>query len=387
MKVAGIVCEYNPFHNGHRYHIQQTKKVADACICIMSGNFVQRGDAACVNKFARAEAAVLNGADLVLELPTVFACRSAETFARGAVSLLEQTGVVSLLSFGSESGNNEEILRAATFFSNESEAYQKKLGEELAKGFSFPVARANAVKNQTFSFLLDTPNDLLGIEYCKAIKQLGLSIAPHLVLRKATGHHEQQTKGDFCSAGYLRNHPEKLELFSPASNLLKEKGFPVNKALLHEILHAHLRRVSADELAITADCSEGLEHRLKAAAQCESLEEAIQHAKTKRYTQTRIQRVILNSYLGITKKTYQPEYLRVLCGNKKGAELLKTIKQKGSLPVITNLSKQKINSEALEIDCKAGDFYALLQTKNRRSGMDYTTSPRFFEEEDTSSER
>lgn len=378
MEVAGIVCEYNPFHNGHRYHIEQTKKVADACICVMSGNFVQRGDAACVNKFARAEAAVLNGADLVLELPTVFASRSAEAFASGAISLLDQTGIVSLLSFGSESGNKKELLRAGEFFAYESEAYQKSLEEELKKGHSFPVARANAVKHQSFSFLLDAPNDLLGVEYCKAIHRLGASMVPHPLLRKATGHHDQQTKEEFCSAGYLRNHPEKLEHFSPAATLLKEKGFPVNKTLFHEILHAHLRRISAQELAETADCSEGLEHRLKAAAQCETLEETIQNAKTKRYTQTRIQRIIVNSYLGIKQKNYKPEYLRVLSGNKTGAELLKLIKKNSSLPVITNLSKQKIESEALEIDCKAGDFYALLQTKNRRSGMDYTISPRFF---------
>ncbi|MBE7042307.1 MAG: nucleotidyltransferase family protein [Ruminococcaceae bacterium] len=380
MEVAGIVCEYNPFHNGHQYHIEQTKKISDACICIMSGNFVQRGDAACVNKFIRAEAAIKGGADLVLELPAVFACRSAETFAHGAISILEQTGIVSLLSFGSETAQCDELIKAGAFFAYESEDFRKRLTEELDKGISFPVARANAVKEESFGFLLDHPNDLLGIEYCKSITLLRSDITPCPILRYKTGHHDKHTQDHFSSASYLRMHPNELETNSPFAPLLRDGGFPVNTELFQSVLLAHLRRISADELSQTADCTEGLEYRLKQAAlEGETLQDVIALAKTKRYTQTRIQRILINSYLGILKDSYIPEYFRVLSANKKGTELLRMIKQKGNLPIITNLSKQKIDSKALEIDINAGNFYALLQSKNRQGGMDYTTSPRFLD--------
>ena len=379
MRVAGIICEYNPFHNGHRYHIQKTLEQADRCICVMSGNFVQRGEAACVNKFVRAEAAVINGADLVLELPAVFACRSAETFARGAVELLADTGIVSLLSFGSESGDLRAIQSAAAFFAQESPEFQTRLAAQLEQGRSFPAARAAAAAQEPFSHLLQSPNDLLGIEYCKAIVQTGARIAPLPILRKGCGHHSKTAKEHVCSAQYLRRNPSRLEHFSPAAGLLRAGGFPIFSARAELILSAHLRRISPEELAQTADCSEGLEYRLKAAAlEGETLEEIISLAKTKRYTRTRICRVILNSYLGITKEVFHPEYFRVLAANRRGAELLRLIKKRGSLPVITNLSKQKIPSKALDIDIAAGNFYALLQQKNRRGGMDYTTSPRFF---------
>ncbi len=381
MTVAGIVCEYNPFHNGHQYHIEQTKRHADACICVMSGNFVQRGEAACVNKFVRAEAAITGGADLVLELPTVFACRSAERFSLGAVSLLEQTGVVSLLSFGSETADVDELKKAGAFFADESADYKEVLAKELKKGVSFPTARAKAVKAESFGFLLEQPNDLLGVEYCKAIKRLGSSITPFPILRYKAEHHSKTGQDNFCSASYLRLHPEELETYSPVAPLLRKGGFPVNTDLFQTILLAHLRRISPMELSDTADCTEGLEHRLKEAAlESETLIDVISLAKTKRYTQTRIQRVLLNSYLGIQKKNYKPEYFRVLAANKTGADLLRRIKENGNLPIITNLSKQKIDSDSLQTDIAAGDFYALLQTKNRRGGMDYTTSPRFFDE-------
>ncbi len=379
MTVAGIICEYNPFHSGHQYHIQKTLERADGCICVMSGNFVQRGEPACANKFVRAAAAVKGGADLVLELPAVFACRSAETFAQGAVELFAKTGIVSLLSFGSESGDLSNIQSAAAFFAKESQSFKQQLAIELEKGRSFPAARAQAAANEPFADLLQSPNDLLGIEYCKAILRTGASITPLPVLRQGEGHNSQKANGAWCSAAYLRRHPQKLEQFSPAAKLLRSGGFPVSKRRADFILTAHLRRLPTETLAQTADCSEGLEFRLKAAAmEGETLEEIISLAKTKRYTRTRICRVILNSYLGITKELFHPEYFRVLAANRRGTELLRMVKSKGQLPVITNLSKQKISSKALEIDIAAGNFYALLQQKNRKGGMDYTISPRFF---------
>lgn len=380
MTVAGIICEYNPFHNGHQFHLQQTKKAADSCICVMSGNFVQRGEAASANKFVRAAAAVEGGADLVLELPVVFACRSAEIFARGAVELLNQTGVVSLLSFGSESADLEQLQKGAAFFAEESQDFKTRLSQELKHGSSFPAARAAAAAQESFSYLLQNPNDLLGIEYCKAILQTGSAMTPFPVLRKGCGHHSENAKETFCSAQYLRAHPEALERFSPVAPILQKGGFPVSTAAADLILTAHLRRISLEQLSETADCSEGLENRLKAASmEGETLEEMISLAKTKRYTRTRICRIIINSYLGVSKEPFSPEYFRVLAANKRGSELLRIIKKKGNLPIITNLAKQKINSKALNIDIAAGDFYALFQTKNRRGGMDYTISPRLFD--------
>lgn len=379
MTVAGIICEYNPFHRGHQYHIRETKKNADACLCLMSGHFVQRGEPASANKFVRAESAVAGGADLVLELPTVFAVRSAETFAFGAVSLLEQTGIVSSLSFGSETACTEELNKAGIFFAKETDSFKERFGMELKKGLSFPAARANAVQNESFGFLLSRPNDLLGVEYSKAIHRIGSGIRLSPVLRHQAGHGDAQASGRFCSAAFLRNNPEQLEAFSPAASLLRAGGFPIDTEIFQTLLMAHLRTIRTEQLALAADCTEGLEYRIRSAAMhAETFDEMISEIHTKRYTKTRIQRVILNSYLGITKEDYQPEYFRVLAANQTGAEMLRRIKKAGNLPIITNLSKQKTASKMLNIDINAGNIYSLFQRKNRRGGMDYTVSPRFF---------
>lgn len=380
MKVTGIICEYNPFHRGHQYQLEQVKRTADGCVCVMSGNFVQRGEPACVSKFDRAEAAVRNGADLVLELPAVYACRSAEQFARGGVLMLAHTGIVTHLSFGSESGDLRLLTEAASFFSAESAEYKTALGEGLALGLSFPAARLRAVKNLPFAPLLQSPNDLLGVEYCKAILQIAPSLIPQPLLRRGCGHDAPEPTGTVCSASYLRTHSEELELYSPASHILREGGFPLSSALFGDLLLAHLRRIVPSELSQAADCTEGLEYRLKqAASRAESWEEAVSLAQSKRYPSSRVRRIALCSYLNIKKQEYPPEYLRVLAANRCGAALLRQLKKTASLPVITNLSKQQINSQALSIDVAAGDFYALLQQKNRRGGMDYTVSPRFVE--------
>lgn len=250
---------------------------------------------------------------------------------------------------------------------------------ELKKGISFPAARANAVQNESFGFLLSRPNDLLGVEYSKAIHRIGAGMRLSPVLRHQAGHGDTQASGFFCSAEFLRNNPEKLEAFSPVAPLLRAGGFPISMETFHNLLMAHLRTVCTEQIALAADCTEGLEYRIKSAAMhAETFDEMIAEIHTKRYTKTRIRRIILNSYLGVTKEDYQPEYFRVLAANQTGAELLRKIKKTGNLPVITNLSKQKIDSKMLNIDINAGNIYSLFQKKNRRGGMDYTVSPHFF---------
>ena len=378
MVIAGIVCEYNPFHNGHRYHIEKTRETADACICVMSGNFTQRGAPAIADKFTRARCAVLGGADLVLELPAVFAVRSAEIFARGAVGLLDALGCVDLLSFGCECGRLSDLEKAAQLLSQEGREFQALLKTELSDGLSFPAARERAVRH----ILGDTdtltqPNDILAVEYLKWLKRYRSSIRPLAVQRNFAGYHSTEPEGKYASASYLRSHPEELEQYTDIAGVLRDcPHFPVSPENLDTIVIANLRKMTADQIADVCDCTEGLENRIKQAANgAGSLDELIGLVKTKRYTYTRIERLLTCSLLGIQKVEYSLDYVRVLAMNQTGRALLREIKKRCRLPVITNLSKQQIDSPSLAIDLLAGDLYSLLYDSGRQAGMDYTTSP------------
>lgn len=368
MKTAGIICEYNPFHNGHKYHIEKTKEFADRIVCIMSGNFVQRGGIAMCDKFSRAKAAVASGADLVIELPAVFASRSAEFFAYGAVSILHSMGIIDCLSFGSEDMNIPVF--------SETDSFKKLLSIKLKEGLSFPKARAEAALEAEGVVLPSKPNDILGFEYKKAINKLNSEIKMIPIKRMFQEYHSTSPEGEFASATYIRENPDNLEQFVPhiVYDILKNADFS-DFSIYETMVLSHLRTVSPNALAETADCSEGLENRIiSEAIKCSSYNELVESIKTKRYTSGRIERIITNSLLGIKSKAYEPEYIRVLALNSTGQEILKEIKLKSSIPVITNLSKQKIDSEALDIDIKAGNLFSLT-TKHKTGGIDFTKSP------------
>lgn len=364
MNTAGIICEYNPFHNGHLYHINETKKHADFVVCVMSGSFVQRGVPAICDKFSRADEAVKYGADIVIELPQVFALSSAERFAYGGVFLLESLGFINFISFGAES-------ESFTVFDENDTFYKSVLKEGLNKGLSFPSARAAAVKAVFGEELSKNPNDILAHEYIKSLKKLGSAIKPLTIQRKFNGYHDESPNGRYASASYIRSHPGEAPSYMPG--ILPESEITDFEKYRLAVL-SHLRCCDTERLSYAYGCSEGLENRIKhAACEAENFDGFLNAVKTKRYTEGRILRLIACSMLGIGKEEYVPEYIRILSLSKNGCRLLRNSSTK--LPVITNLSKQKIPSSQLKFDIKASNLRSLF-TENTCGNTDFRRSPR-----------
>ena len=362
MNIMAVICEYNPFHKGHEYQLKthREKYSADGVICLMSGSFVQRGAPAVKNKWERAKDAILNGADLVLELPVVYSSQSAKRFSFGAVSLLDALGCVDFLSFGSESGDLDEIKKCAKIvFSDEFEA---KVKEEMKTGISYPAARSKVLEKHFPTLqkdLLSSPNNILALEYVNALSVLNSKITPVTLKRNF----------EFESASKIR---EKM----------KDSEFEYSKDALDQMVSYHMRRETSESLAKIADVAEGLGNRFvkfsKTTYGADELSEAV---KTKRYTKTRIDRIIINSLLGITDSDTElsPQYAKVLAFNDKGTQIIKEIRKKSKIPVITKVADAaKTNDDAfsrmLEKDILATDIYALL-TKEKKLGLDFTTSP------------
>ena len=354
MSAAGIVAEYNPLHTGHFYHITQTCKQADGLVVVMSGNAVQRGGPAFFSKWDRARAAVLCGADLVLELPAVWACAPAERFAAGAVEILAGCGCVSMISCGSESGDSQQLRQAADAIR---EAETSPLVARLLKtGITYAAAREEAVRQlcggQTAD-LLRSPNNILAIEYLKANAVLNHPMDFFTVRRQGAAHDSDQASGQTASASMLRSlyaaeegalageyiPPAALEIFTRA--LQRGEG-NTDPARIERAILYRLKTASADELKILPDISEGLENRFLAAARtARSLPELLDTVKTKRYTLSRLRRIIWNLMLGNTRSLTlsSPPYLRVLDFNQtRGRELLRQIKKNASLPVFHSMA-------------------------------------------------
>ncbi|MDD4689779.1 MAG: nucleotidyltransferase [Eubacteriales bacterium] len=366
---VGIVAEYNPFHNGHQYQIEQARKLtgADTVAVVMSGNFVQRGEPAICNKWSRARMALSCGADLVVELPVCFAVRSAEPFARGAISILNSLGV-DCVAFGSETDDLKLLKKAAKALLSEGEEESKIIREYMNKGFSYPAAVSKAYPD--FSLILDNPNSLLGVEYIKAGAK-----NPVAVLRKGV-NHDGGAVDDFASASFIRNNIQDAEGFmpKPAYEILCKEHIIPNHDKLSDIVLAKLRDEKGDTLKSICDVSEGIENRIIAASKVVSnLGELYDLVKTKRFTHARIRRIITNYALGITKDFEEatPEYVRVLGSNSKGFELLK----KCQLPVITKTAG--FENKMFKREAYATDLYSLLfdDAVVRKGGKDFTTSP------------
>lgn len=409
MKVLGIVAEYNPFHNGHMYHIEESKKLTgcDAVVCVMSGNFIQRGEPAIINKFARTEIALGHGVDLIIELPVPFAVSSAEFFAYGAVSILNSIGIVDCLSFGSESGDIQSLQELAEILVSEPESYRNELKSQLSAGLSFPVCRQKALEkylktqdksNETLASLLETSNNILALEYLKALIKLNSTIQPSTVKRISNSYNTQELTGSISSATAIRNiiHRSEVVFGSQAMPLLAQKilereismGRGPNSLYSYEnILLAFLRRATPQELESIQDVSEGLEYRIKNAAENSgSFDELLSNICTKRYPKTRIQRILISLLTGTkridTDKFMErggPQYARILGFNEKGRELLSVMKKKSAIPVVTKASGYKTSSDSLvsrmlEIEAQATDTYVLAY-KNpafKKAGQEFT---------------
>ncbi len=377
-RIAGIICEYNPFHNGHRTLIEQTRQQgATHIIAVMSGNFVQRGEAACLEKGVRTRMALACGADLVIELPVPWAAARAETFAYGGVYLLEQLGCVDQLVFGSEHARIQEFQSLARLL--RSQAFQAALSVEISTGKSFACARQAAAQTlcgTPTAALLEQPNNILGIEYCKALQQLGSPIEPQTFQRTGTGHHDAIPKGESASASFLRSqlikHPQadlSAYLPRPAFDLLLHEakaGHIASMERLETAILASLRTLHPETLLQLPDVSEGLEKRLwHGIRQAVTLGELYQTVKAKRYPHARIRRMVLSAFLGLRADhtAEPPPYLRVLGMNRRGMEILHHAKQTSRLPIVTKYSQLKSQSERAKdifaLEARATDLFAL----------------------------
>ena len=374
MKITGIIAEYNPFHNGHKYQIGEAKKFSDAVVVIMSGSFVQRGSIAITDKWTRAKIAAENGADLVLELPVIYSLNTAQRFAKGAVEILEKTNVINYLCFGSESGNVDELTKAAELIINEPAYVSEKIRKFIGEGISYPAARQKAFRGLIDEEILSSPNNILALEYIKALIEIKSSIEPVTVKRYGTDYHDEFAKNGIASASAIRNMIKNQE---NVNDLIPDDSFEIyDENRLNTALIAHLRMMSEYELSCINDVNEGLENRIKKAlAQSLTIEELCENIKTKRYPMSKIRRIAFSSLLGITKQIAECDvnYIRVLAMNSTGAKILKEIKNKSTLDIITKTADYQKDDIAFQKDILATDMFALCS--NKKIGMDYIKSP------------
>ena len=401
--VLGIIAEYNPFHQGHFYHLMESKKQSGCnySIAVMSGNFMQRGEPAIVDKWSRAEMAVRSGVDLVIELPTVYSISSAENFAEGAIKVLDSLSIVDTFSFGSEVASLDVLNEFAEILYREPAEYISILNHELSKGISYPKARENALLMylndiRRYANVLSSPNNILGIEYLKAIKKLRSSMVPFTIERLGPKHDELKIVNNIASASYIRKLLSRNKLQDTAS-LLPKPSFAILEdcsrkgnmvfslsTFEKEILYC-LRKMSLEEIAALPDVSEGLEHLIKESANsCNSVTELIAKIKTKRYTETRIRRILLYTLLGITKKEMLASrkitpYIRVLALNENGKKLLSDIAiSNPKLPIITSVKRfmdtnsNKTLHTMLQKDIFATNVYTLGYEYDSVANLDYT---------------
>ena len=398
MSVIGIVGEYNPFHYGHKHHIAETKRLlGEDCpvVCAMSGDFIQRGEAAVYSKFARAEAAVRSGVDLVLELPPAWALSSAEGFARGAVGLLGSIGVVTHLSFGSECGEVEPLETLAEILLDPLIGADIRRELEAQEGIPFAAARQRAVAKRAgeLSGQLETPNNILAVEYIKAVYEQGLSIKPVTVQRFGSGHDKISESGHKSAAEIRRALANGSDIAASVPGSAYEiyrredklgRG-PVLMENLESAMISRLRMLPDSAFAALPDAGEGLNNRLARAAREESgLDAVIAAAKSKRYALSRIRRMVMCAVLGISADMSRetPPYARVLAANARGCALLRDMEGKARIPVITKPAAVKeLGAECREVfdrSSSAHDLYVLGYSakEERRGGADWRTSPK-----------
>ena len=398
MKVTGIIAEYDPFHNGHSYHIKKAREMtgADAIVVVMSGHFTQRGMPAFFRRDARVRMAVDGGADLVIELPYIYACNSSHEFARGAAGILNGIGCVDALVFGAETDDMDTLgkaARAAAGTDDRSSAYIK---EEMKNGVSYPEALTRSVEKiygaQTAAVLRE-PNNLLGIEYMKALRELGSGIKPFIIGRRSAAHgeslemlHERKQEQRIASGTAVRKAvyaggARAAEMLVPDTSFSIISGYERSSSFsfteyrdkikknMFELLKYKIITSDESELAEVYGVAEGLENRLKSCISgAEDIDGLIDSVKSKRYTRARISRTLM--HLLINLRTTDFEMLRetycarVLGFSPTGGKLLRLMSESSAIPVFSNLSRlDKRSPEAarvLKYDMRASDVYALL---------------------------
>lgn len=407
IRTAGIIAEYNPFHNGHQYQIDEIRRRtgADYVIAAISGDFVQRGEPAIFDKYTRTRMALCGGADLVVELPVLFATASAEDFASCGVALLDSL-CIDLLCFGSESGNLSHLQRAAEILGGEAKEWQPLLQAYLKRGETYPSARSLAVAELTkipkFSTLLASPNNILAVEYLKALKKQKSSMIPVTIQRKGAGYHDTECSGPYASASAIRlllkespGAPEELRKQIPkaAFETLQKEGalaVPVFPDDLTELFQFRLLSALHEQkdLSRFSDISSELAARLtRQVLLFAPFQEQIMQLKTRGYTYTRVSRALLHLLLGITKEQtgqardlgYAP-YARILGFKKSAGPLLSRIRRQSRIPLITKTADaaKLLTPEAMKV--LETDFYAshvyqsLLASRGRHIRNEYTKS-------------
>ena len=399
MNVTGIITEYNPFHLGHFHHLSECKKntSCDGVICVMSGNFVQRGMPAIIDKWKRAEIAVKNGVDLVVELPLIFSTSSAESFAYGAVALLDKTKIVNNLYFGSEHGNISDLNKIASVIVKESPEYKDILKKELSKGLPYHNARLNSLKNyfndMDLEEIISSSNNILGIEYLKALLRLNSSIKPSTLKRIGSNYNDENITSSYASATSIRknlnlNNFNEIKDVLPKESYdeiinLKNNNYPFVYA---EDIFPYLKYkilTEGENLSKLSQLKEGLDNKIqKEILNSNNLNDFILNVKSKRYTYTAISRALISFFIGMESfplediKKSLPNYIRPLAFNENGSKILKEIKNMNSIKIITKVPK-KIEDPMLSLDLLGTKAYSILNKKI--SPMeDYLKSPIFI---------
>lgn len=402
MKILSIVAEYNPFHNGHLYHLETSKEITKCThtIAIMSGNFLQRGEPALMDKWTRAKTAVENGIDLVIELPVAFSCQSAEIFAYGAVKILNDLDIIDSISFGCEDNNLIKLKSVANLLVKEPQEYKNDLKFYLNQGISYPKARQLAVKkfDDVDGEILSTSNNILAVEYLKWLIKLDSNIEPIPIKRANTSYHSDKVINNFAGATYIRNQIRENNNIECIKNVIPKKTLNNMKKYMQvnefnkmenyfEIIISQLLKLSPEKLIEYFDVKEGLENRIiNSIYTSNNTEELIDNIITKRYTSTRIKRILLNCLLEhkelnmrkVFNTSFTP-YVRILAFNDKGKEIIKKIKDKEKSTIITNVSKKYNELNNLQRYCIEKDIlstkYFFLKSNIKKMNNDYYKKP------------
>lgn len=411
MKVVGFVTEYNPFHLGHKYHLKTSKQLTNSThsIAVMSGSFVQRGEPSLIDKWTKAKIAIENGVDLVIELPFVYSVQSGELFAYGAVRILNSLNVVDYLSFGSETENLEELETMANIFYEEPYEFKAYLKSYLNKGHSFSAARSKALSDYInmvnpkdtsyYTKILKQSNNILGIEYLKSLRRLKSNITPISIKRKGNKYNDTDLTSEICSATSIRNRILNDELktikeyisyetYKNLEGFINKYGLFNSMSNYNEIFQYIFRTVDKYQLNKIFDMENGLENRIiSSGGKYINIEELIKDVMTKRYPSTRIKRILIHLLANLGKDTITQvyenpiTYIRILGSNKKGLEILRSIKENSNVNIITKFADYKLLNDdlinlMLKYEVKATDLYYLGIAKEKPIvNMDYFKSP------------
>lgn len=418
MNILGLIVEYNPFHNGHLYHLLKSKEITGAThtVAIMSGNFLQRGEPALFDKYTRAEMAVKNGVDLVIELPTMFACQSAEIFAYGAVNTLNSLNCINSICFGSEEGCIDTLSIISKILVNEPEEFKFLLKKYLNEGMLYPSARSWAlfdyiskhklldISKEDLLVILNSSNNILGLEYIKSLLKLNSNITPYTITRISASYNSEEIKSNICSATAIRKSLQENNNLSQINDVVPESTYitmenkissnfsPVFDKDYFDVLSSIILR-DVNILDTYFDVNEGIENKIyQSVFTSQSLVDLQQAIKSKRYTLTKIKRTLNNILLGITKEDMikvkdidSMPYVRILAFNDKGREIIKVMKTNSEINIINKFSNVSFNMDdeifktMISYDIKASNIYNMIYYKNNKQlikgPMDYYTRP------------